>query len=238
MLGLDDEIHRPLGWLAKPLVAGHGIGLAQDDRRLAVGVHPADSRPAQVAIGSLLPDQPSQPLGDFTIVVPLGRRVAGAEKRKQGQGRPGYVAHLAYPLGRASGLGGQVKGVQAPTAVGVLVPGKPLEPGRHGGFRLRGPAFAFDDLRPDRQIASGQRAPSPAVGRPLEESEVSDFVSASGELLTGGATAMIGWSIFNSGSPGGFRSMVGSSVILPVSSTGGAMSGVSNSTASPPIPDR
>ena len=106
ILGRDDEVDGFLGRLPQGLVAGHQEGFPQNDRALAVGVHPgvAGRIGPQVAVRLLVADQPAQaaaqrsPCAAPTSV--FGRPQVGQQSQRRG-GR--VAAHAAVQPPAPSG---------------------------------------------------------------------------------------------------------------------------------------
>ena len=157
VLGADDEVDRRLGVRADFVVARQRVGLAEHDGGLAVGVHPAVAVAAEVAVLGLLRDEPLQPLVNVAFVLAVAVRLARAEKRQQGQGGGGHAAVGDAGAG-ASGVavGRAVEGVEAPTAVGPLVPGEELQAAGHGRLGLGSAARLPHVPRAGLGVAAGE----------------------------------------------------------------------------------
>ena len=159
VLGIEDEVHRPLRRPANFLVTGQPVGLAKGDCGQAVRVHHLRRALGQVAIGLLVQDQPGEAFADMFLVGAFGLvRLSGGQEGQEAHGRcPGIGGNLARA---GAGLVGAALRVvlQAPTAVGQLVIGQPDEGGIHGAFAT----FGDDDL-----LAAAMRpvkVPSPTPG--------------------------------------------------------------------------
>ena len=124
-----DEADGGLGRHADVLVAGHPVRLAQGDRRQGVGVHLLRRAGRKVAVGLLMPHEPEQARRDRSIVRLAAGLVRFAVRQKWEQahgGRGGVGVDVA-----GAGAGGVFAPLhivlQAPTAVGGLMPREPLK---------------------------------------------------------------------------------------------------------------
>ena len=129
-------------------VAREPVGLAECHGGDRVAVEVGDRRAAdeQVAVRLLVLDEPVEPLADVGLVAALLR--CGCARPPAGAGGPGRSPRCPTP-GRLRGAAAAlalVLEVQAPAAVGPLVPDDPVEPVLDGLLGMDRPPFAADEL--------------------------------------------------------------------------------------------
>ena len=162
-------VDRPPHGRLQPLVARHGIGLAQRTGGHGVAIHPfvAIGRGAQAAVGLLHAQQKLESAPHRRLMRAVQVRVPAGQKRQQRQARDAGVGLSAggmplLAIGGAAGSAAQRASV--PAAAGALIGGQPGQAARRPRFRFPAwPASRLcpDDCRPAAAITPGSGLAAP-----------------------------------------------------------------------------